>query len=101
MMHKSGAETSGPTRALRFSAAAPGLAIYPNPVREVLYLEWAGLGAGCVAQVRSANGQLVLQQALRGAGVQAVDVGGLPAGVYVVEVTAADGRTDRLPVVKQ
>ncbi len=76
----------------------PGLVTFPNPTMDVLNVEVPGTGPYTL-QLHDALGRPVLNELLGGrsfqGGRQQVDVGGLAAGRYVVQVQAAGGQTWR------
>lgn len=74
-----------------------GVECYPNPVQQCLTL--ALPEAGCRYAVRNMQGIAMLSGRASGAAV-VLDLGRMPAGVYLVQVTAPDGRSATRRVVK-
>ncbi|HEY4149691.1 MAG TPA: T9SS type A sorting domain-containing protein [Chitinophagaceae bacterium] len=73
------------------SAGQPGLTIYPNPVRDMLYVD--GLANYKSLQLVNANGVIVLRQNIIST-TQSVDVSRLAPGVYILTVTGnSDSKT--------
>ena len=80
-------------------AAGLAVAVYPNPTAGRLTVEAVG-ARDVQAEVVDALGRRVLvTDAVPGAGRLAVDLGGVPAGVYVVRVTAGGATASRRVVV--
>ncbi len=75
--------------ATRELASLPGVRAFPNPARERLYL--SNVPAGSRMQIFSPEGRLVAEQELQESPA-AVDLSGLPQGLYLVQVLAAQGQ---------
>jgi len=75
-----------------------GLAVYPNPASNVVTISNKDLLAGVA--VINLLGQEVISQKISATDVS-VNISDLSAGTYVFKVTAADGRTESVKVVKQ
>jgi hypothetical protein len=75
-------------------AAAPKLALFPNPATDQLNVEFDGTG-DYMLRVFDQNGRFVLSAE----NVQTLDVSGLPAGVYALLATSKDGETYRKFVI--
>ena len=81
-------ETTPPT--------ALNLLLYPNPVQDHLYayLGPGHLPAGSKFSVYDTNGQLLRQQAARFSdATYTMELNALPAGLYVLQLQAANGQT--------
>lgn len=67
----------------------PAPAIFPNPAKESVTI----IAAQPILELRlfDANGQFIKVEAGSGAGQQAVDLHGLPAGVYLMQVVTEKG----------
>ena len=85
-----GAATFSPVVAVGPGAVAPVL-LYPNPARERLLITGA---AATAYRVRNHLGQL-LRQGNMPAGQATVELGGLPGGLYHLELETAAGRVRR------
>ena len=76
--------------------AAPAIAVYPNPARDVVHISSR---IPVQAAVRSMDGKLLLQH-----DAGAIDIGGLPAGLYILQVKDGRGRvlhTEKLVKIRQ
>ena len=65
--------------------AVPEIAVYPNPVQDVMTIDWPGAGNAASFVVTDAKGREVAGGRL--GGQQRVSLGRLSPGVYVVRVT--------------
>lgn len=78
--------------------------VWPNPVVETLYLSLPAAVESFSYRLVSINGQTVLAadavNAQSGDAI-AIDMAALPAGYYVIKITAADGSSAALPVIKR
>lgn len=72
------------------------LALYPNPVREVLRLHSQ---AGGRAEIVDVLGRRVAVRELAG-GEATINTSGLPNGMYVLRLESADGKVDSVPFVR-
>lgn len=70
-------------------ASLPGVNAFPNPAQDRLFL--SHVPAGSRVQFFSPDGRLVVEQELQGTPA-AVALDGLPQGLYLVQVLAAEGR---------
>ena len=70
------------------------LKAYPNPASQELNVEIPrGLEAGARLNISSAAGQLLAQHAVRAAsGTEAVDINGLPPGLYFLQLFSSEGQ---------
>ena len=79
------------------------LAVYPNPTDDILHIELAGAEIANIAlydlQGRVVTG--VSHTPARTGGTATVDVKSVPAGVYVLRVTDADGKEHHRKIVKR
>jgi hypothetical protein len=65
------------------SSLNPSLVVYPNPVKDRLYID--GLAGYRTLEITGANGKI--QQQLVVPGMQYINTGQLSAGVYLLTVT--------------
>lgn len=72
--------------ATRTLIAQEQLKLYPNPVKETLHLAYDIDLLGAAYQLRAADGQLLLSGQLEVADGKELDVSGLAAGIYFVEL---------------
>ena len=70
-------------------ADATEVAVYPNPASDVVYIESPSSMASVA--VFAPNGQQVIAADVAGSQRTSVQVDNLPAGVYVMKITTADG----------
>ena len=78
------------------------LTVYPNPTDELLYIELSGAGIASVA-LYDLQGRLVetlRAKSLQG-GTATVNMRNVPAGVYVLRVTDANGKEYRQKIVRR
>jgi len=81
---------------------SPELRIYPNPARGAFQVSMEGFQQPlypAVIALRDMNGRLVRQ--VEQSGNTDIDIAGLPAGIYVVQVQTAAGQTGVARVVVQ
>lgn len=71
-------------------AAQAGFVVFPNPGAEGFHLRMANPIAGASLRLHDAQGRLLREQMFTDAQTW-VDADGLPAGLYLVHVTARDG----------
>ncbi len=84
-----------PTTSIANANEATGIRIYPNPAGQTVHMDLPDLTTNI--EIINMNGQTVFSAEARGA-FQA-DVGGLPAGVYLLKITDSRGvllKTERL-----
>jgi len=80
--------TTDPTSSLNPPQADAALKLFPNPVQDRLSVQWRGT-APEVLQLVNGQGQVVRRKTgLSGAGSFQLSVAGLPAGYYVLQLTA-------------
>jgi len=98
-------DTTG-TRAKHIATDNPGdaaLSVYPNPTDDVLFIELHG-GAG-IANVALYDLQGRVVETCHGAslrgGTATITVKSIPAGVYVLRVTDADGKDYHQKIVRK
>ena len=91
-------ETSGVTDI----TALQGVGVYPNPVAETLYVTMSEAPATLSYSIVALSGATVLksEDAAMAGGKLSIDVSALPAGYYVLRLTA-DGKGVTLPVIKK
>lgn len=80
-----------------------GLKVYPNPAVQTLFVEVSSQaqGEGYEASVWDISGrQLTAPQTLNSNTKNAIEVSALPAGTYLLQIGAADGRRVALRFVK-
>ncbi|MDX2284707.1 MAG: T9SS type A sorting domain-containing protein [Bacteroidia bacterium] len=77
------------------------LQAYPNPADDQVQIELGDAYAGVQAAVRNLAGQLLRVQALGAARTADLDLGGLPDGIYLIEVSARTGERAVLRIVKR
>jgi hypothetical protein len=65
-----------------------GLKIYPNPVKDQLFIE-TGESRGLNLSIFNLPGELIMQKSLPGE-VNEIDLGSLPRGMYILQLTAPD-----------
>ncbi len=70
-----------------------GLRFYPNPARDVLYIEAAALPDAATVSISDAHGRLVLGSVELQSGQLRLDLSSLAAGTYLLEVHQGQGRT--------
>lgn len=73
--------------------AFPELRVFPNPVREMLFVEWASEPREAL-QIRllDATGRVIIQRVQPTAGNLMLSVKAVPAGLYFLELTGRNGR---------
>ena len=79
------------------------LTVYPNPTDELLYIELSGAGIATVA-LYDLQGRVVMGThtgAPQQGGTATMSMRNVPAGVYVLRVTDADGKEYRQKVVRR
>lgn len=77
------------------------LRLYPNPTRDVVYIDWADARPGrYLVQVVDALGQVVKRGELLGGGRLSLSVGELPVGYYYCQVITPKGTWTR-PLLRQ
>jgi PKD repeat protein len=73
----------------RHSALGAFVSVYPNPVTDVLTIE--GLQGNGIAAIASADGRIVLRQALNSGGtINRISIAWLPAGTYILTISGSD-----------
>lgn len=78
----------------KFSFAA-----YPNPARTQLTVEYTDAYRNGTVRLLNADGKQVLRRQLTGFNKMQLDVTGLSAGVYVVEITGTNGKRQQQKIV--
>lgn len=94
----SGGEPVGTTSTTDLTDAA-AVRIYPNPSRDIIYIEGPEWANDATVEVYGNTGQLLLQQAYS----DSVNISNLPAGVYFVRLQDRQGNyttPERLIVIK-
>lgn len=79
-------------------AVFSGVKVYPNPSRQLLWIE--GAEPGMKASLYAVTGALVLEKLLQ-SGKDQLDVWQLPSGTYLLQLKAADGRKAGTLILKQ
>jgi Secretion system C-terminal sorting domain len=74
-------------------------AVYPNPARTQLNIEYPESFVNGIAVLLNGLGEQVLQQKINGLNKITMDVSGVPAGTYFVELRSPQGKRERLQVV--
>ncbi|MES2691698.1 MAG: serine hydrolase [Bacteroidota bacterium] len=65
--------------------------VYPNPAAESIHIKTEGFNAEMLTEMYNLAGEKVLSQQFSG-GATTIAVGTLPAGLYIIHVTGANGR---------
>ena len=71
---------------------------YPNPVKDIIYIEFSPDVTCRTAEIYSMDGKLVKSQA---SNLETIDIFGLTSGVYVMKVRMSDGSEFSERIVKQ
>ena len=74
-----------------------GIAVYPNPATDKVVVKGEGLKS---AEVYDIQGRLILSMSLNQNAENALDVSGWSLGMYLLKVTANDGKTSVCKIVK-
>jgi hypothetical protein len=74
-------------------------AVYPNPARTQLNIEYPEAFAKGTLVLLNAQGAQVVQQPINGINKLSLDVSSLPAGTYFVELRSVAGKRERQQVV--
>ena len=80
--------------------------IYPNPANDILYVDYSANGQvmpngdETTYRLQNAVGQ-VMQQGVLNAGHNSIPMQSLPAGIYMLAITGADGQKTVTKIVKQ
>lgn len=75
-----------------------GVAIFPNPVTDLLYIDFEGTSETGVIEILDLTGKTVLHQSLQNANT--ININHLAAGVYMAKIIK-DGHTSVKRIVKQ
>jgi len=78
-------------------AALEGVKVYPNPAADVLAIEGA---AGAHFSIANSLGQILLEGRIHSGNAQ-VDVSALPAGLYLLRLTDANGNRGVMQLMKR
>lgn len=74
-------------------AQASDFRVWPNPAQDFVAVNWQGQGAKTLA-VRDLQGRLLVsKKGFSGQHTTKLDLSGLPAGLYVLELTTQSGKT--------
>ena len=81
------------------------LTVYPNPTDDLLYIELSGAGIATIA-LYDLRGRTIYSQNLSNSSTEysptaTVNMHNVPAGVYVLRVTDAEGNTYNRKVVRK
>lgn len=83
--------------------AVDGFSIFPNPVSNTLFLKLVNISTNSIVHIYDLNGKLVLKDNLSQV-FNPIDVSSLIKGVYLVNITNAQGekigKTEKLVIVK-
>lgn len=74
------------------------MTLYPNPVRDVLRLEFSGIRAGQI-DLYDVSGRIVLTERMQGQ-LMTLPVGHLPKGMYIVQVLHENGRLSERLIIE-
>lgn len=77
------------------AALFPGVAVYPNPTKDLLYIK--GAAAGTTVVLYTNMGQVAAQR--NGSG--SLSLKSLPAGIYLLQLTGKEGQRAGVRVVKE
>jgi hypothetical protein len=91
---RDGAVTYSPVVKVSVLPGTLPILAYPNPATDHLSLDLTAAAAGpCDVRVLSLAGQVVRTETLTGGRAQEMDLAGLPAGLYLLQVRTAEGST--------
>jgi hypothetical protein len=99
MSDKDGNYTYSQVINLRVSGAYT-MSVFPNPARDKVNIDLSGMEEPAAIRLLDLGGK-VLQSLKAASGMNTLDLGKLPVGIYVVEITSVSGATERAKVVKQ
>jgi hypothetical protein len=71
---------------------SPGMKIFPNPGKELLYIQMKER-ASCVVRVTDVLGKTLVNHVLNNSG--SIDISDLKPGVYLVQISSESGRVTR------
>ena len=71
---------------------------YPNPAKDIIYIEFSPDVTCRTAEIYSMDGKLVKSQA---SNLETIDIFGLTSGVYVMKMRMSDGSEFSERIVKQ
>jgi hypothetical protein len=104
MLDIDGSGTYSKIVVLAGGSAAGGAFLYPNPAAGMTTLSFYSAGTGGYSLlVTDLSGRIVKSMqagAFAGANTAAIDVSGLPQGVYLIVLTVANGTRQTLPLTK-
>lgn len=90
------------TRQASLPAQSQIFKVYPNPANEVAYLEFFEKTAGGTqVNILDISGKMVSQQTVSDADNVEINVADLPVGVYLVQVSNANGQASRKLIVQR
>ena len=99
MVDHDGRYRYSPVLPVSLNCKAIGVSVFPNPVNEGrLQVSISGAEGDVQAALRNLSGQLMTSRTLR-AGTTSLDVSGLAAGLYVLDLRFRDGRSEKARVV--
>lgn len=81
------------------ATAGPDLHIFPNPVTDRIYI-YSGLDIPCTAEISDMQGQKVMQAGKLYNG-QSLELGALPPGVYVLQLSVEGNPLARKKIIKE
>lgn len=85
---------------LGISENIPAFSLYPNPASKEVFLSIPESSEPVTLLMHAADGKKVKEEVI-GSISQSINVAGLPQGVYIIELTAADMRLGRKRIVIQ
>jgi len=77
----------------------PGFKVYPNPANTRINFELTRSGEGTVS-LKDVTGKVIVSSVLNGATLNALDIGNLASGVYIITWLSKEGSTSKM-IVKQ
>ncbi len=98
MIDRDGRYRYSPVLPVSLNCKVIGVNVFPNPVSEGrLQVSVSGAEGDVQAALRNLSGQLMTSYTLR-AGTASLDVSGLAAGIYVLDLRFRDGRSEKVRV---
>lgn len=100
MVDGSGRSSYSNIVAVKYSGVSTGVSLYPNPAKDVIIISNAEAVTNATISIINSVGKTVLQSGNRSGRNLNVDIANLPAGSYMVQVSA-NSKTTTLKFVKQ